>query len=63
MLEFLEGFEKRMQIVAIVESIVNRRNRNMEIEKLFKEKQFENVVLSVLVLLWIKLCRRTVNAI
>jgi hypothetical protein len=49
MLEFLEGFEKRMQIVAIVESIVNRRNRNMEIEKLFKEKQFENVVLSVLV--------------
>lgn len=49
MLEFLEGFEKRMQIVAIVESIVNRRNRNMEIEKLFKEKQFENVVFSVLV--------------
>lgn len=49
MLEFLEGFEKRMQIVAIVEAIVNRRNRNMEIEKLFKERQFENLVFSVLV--------------
>lgn len=49
MLRFLEGFEKRMQIVAIVESIVNRRNKNTEIEKLFKENQFENVVFSVLV--------------
>ena len=47
--EFLEGFEKRMQIIAIVESIVNRRNRNMEIEKLFSEKQFENLTFSVLV--------------
>lgn len=49
MLRFLEGFEKRMQIVAIVESIVNRRNKNTEIEKLFKENQFENIVFSVLV--------------
>ncbi|HYE12456.1 MAG TPA: hypothetical protein VEF53_20000, partial [Patescibacteria group bacterium] len=49
MYEFLDGFEKRMQIVAIVESIVNRRNRNMDIEKLFKEKQFDNLIFSVLV--------------
>ena len=33
--EFLEGFEKRMQIVAAVDSIVNRGNRRMDIERLF----------------------------
>ncbi len=48
-LEFLEGFEKRMQIVAAVDSIVNRGNRNMEIEKLFEPGQLDNIIFSVLV--------------
>lgn len=48
MYNFLEEFEKRMEIVGIVESIVNRKNRNMEIEKLFKEHDFLNLVFSVL---------------
>ena len=49
MFDFLEAFEKRMQIVAVVDSIVNRRNRNMELEKIFAQGQLENLVFSVLV--------------
>ena len=45
---FLDGFEKRMEIVGIVESIVNRKNRNMEIERLFDGNDFINLVFSVL---------------
>jgi hypothetical protein len=48
-LEFLEGFEKRMQILAAIDSIVNRFNRNMDIEKLFEHAQLDNIILSVLV--------------
>ena len=48
-LEFLAGFEKRMQIVAAVDSIVNRGNRNMEIEKLLEPGQLDNIIFSVLV--------------
>ena len=47
--DFLEGFEKRMQILAAIDSIVNRRNRNMEIENLFEYAQLDNIILSVLV--------------
>lgn len=47
--EFLEGFEKRMQILAAIDSIVSRRNRNMEIESLFEYAQLDNIILSVLV--------------
>lgn len=49
MFDFLEAFEKRMQIVAVVDSIVSRRNRNMELEKAFQQGQLENLVFSVLV--------------
>jgi hypothetical protein len=48
-LEFLEGFEKRMQILAAIDSIVNRLNRNMDIEKRFEPAQLDNIILSVLV--------------
>jgi hypothetical protein len=48
MYQYLEGFDKRMEIVGIVESIVNRKNRNMEIEKLFKGNDFINLIFSVL---------------
>jgi hypothetical protein len=47
--EFLNGFEKRMQLAAAVDSIINRRNKNMEIEKVFLPGQMENLILSALV--------------
>jgi hypothetical protein len=47
--DFLEGFEKRMQILAAIDSIVNRFNRNMDIEKRFESAQLDNIILSVLV--------------
>ncbi|OZM56439.1 hypothetical protein CIB95_11735 [Lottiidibacillus patelloidae] len=48
MFNFLEGFQRRMEIVGIVESIVNRKKRNMEIERLFNDNDFINLVFSVL---------------
>ena len=48
-LEFLEGFEKRMQIVAAIDSIVNRGNRKMDLEKLLETGQLDNIIFSVLV--------------
>jgi hypothetical protein len=48
-LELLSGFEKRMKIVAAIDSIVNRGNRSMDIEKLFEPGQLDNIILSVLV--------------
>ncbi|MGI6119530.1 MAG: hypothetical protein ACOYIB_02995 [Desulfosporosinus sp.] len=47
--EFLEGFEKRMRIVAAIDSIVNRGNRKMELERLFSFGQLDNLIFSVLV--------------
>lgn len=47
--DFLEGFEKRMQILAAIDSIVNRYNRNMDLEKLFERAQLDNIIFSVLV--------------
>lgn len=46
--DFLAGFDHRMEIVGVAESIINRRNRNMELEKLFKEQDMVNLVFSVL---------------
>lgn len=48
MYSFLDGFEKRMELVGIVESIVNRKNRNMDIERLFRDNDFMNLVFSIL---------------
>ena len=48
-LEFLEGFEQRMQLVAAIDSIINRLNRKMEFERLFEAGQLDNIILSVLV--------------
>ncbi|MFZ3132423.1 MAG: hypothetical protein WA125_15345 [Desulfosporosinus sp.] len=47
--EFLEGFEKRMRIVAAIDSIVNRGNRKMDLERLFGAGQLDNLIFSVLV--------------
>jgi len=48
-LELLEGFEQRMKLVAAIDSIINRGNRNMELERLFEPGQLDNIILSVLV--------------
>jgi len=48
-MEFLEDFEKRMQIVAAIDAIVNRGNRNMEIERMFEPGMLDNIIFSVLV--------------
>ncbi|HBW34764.1 hypothetical protein [Desulfosporosinus sp. BICA1-9] len=48
-LEFLDGFEQRMKLVAAIDSIINRGNRKMEFERLFEPGQLDNIILSVLV--------------
>ena len=48
MYNFLDGFEKRMETIGIVESVINRKNRNMELEKLFENNDFTNIVFTVL---------------
>lgn len=47
--DFLAGFEKRMAIIAAVDSIVNRTNRRMDLERLFSPGQLDNLIFSVLV--------------
>ena len=49
MLEILEGFPKRMEFIAIVDSITNRRNTSNQIEAMFSENKMENLILSVLI--------------
>ena len=49
MLEILEGFPKRMEFIAIVDSITNRKNKSEKMESLFEENQMENLILSTLV--------------
>ncbi|MEN6326352.1 MAG: hypothetical protein ABFD18_09120 [Syntrophomonas sp.] len=48
-IEFLDGFDKRMQILAAIDSIVNRSNRTMDIENLFERAHLDNIIFSVLV--------------
>lgn len=47
--DFLEGFNKRMQISAASDSVINRKNRNMDIENRFTQGDIENILFSVLV--------------
>ncbi|MFA5479182.1 MAG: hypothetical protein WC337_04095 [Candidatus Muiribacteriota bacterium] len=47
--DFLEGFEKRMQLVAAVDSIINRKNKTKAIEDKFETGEIENIIFSVLV--------------
>jgi len=49
MFDYLEGFEKRMQYVAVTESIVNRKNTNNEIEGWFEKDRLDNLFFSLLV--------------
>lgn len=49
MLDFLEGFEKRMQVVAVAASIVGRKNTNIEIEGWFEKDELDNLFFSLLV--------------
>ena len=49
MKDYLERFSKRMELVAVIDSITGRVNKNLEIERLFQEGELENILLSVLV--------------
>ena len=49
MLEILNGFSKRMEFIAIVDSITNRKGTTDKIENLFSENQMENLIISTLI--------------
>lgn len=49
MYEFLEGFHQRMQLMGVVDALINRRNRKAELENPIGDKEFENLIFSVLV--------------
>lgn len=48
MIEFLKDFEKRMEWIGIVESIVNRKGKNTQLESLFKENDLSNIIFALL---------------
>ena len=48
-LAFLEGLDRRMQFVAVVEAIVRRSGRDMDLERLFEPQELDSVILAVLV--------------
>jgi hypothetical protein len=47
--DFLNRFDKRMEFAAVSDSIMNRKNRNSELEQRFEECEMDNLLLSVLV--------------
>jgi hypothetical protein len=49
MKEFLDRFAKRMEFLAVADSIVGRINKNQEIERAFSPGELDNLLLSVLV--------------
>ncbi|MCT4507752.1 MAG: hypothetical protein N4A48_03185 [Tepidibacter sp.] len=48
MIDFLDKFEKRMEWIGVVDSIVNRRGKNTRLEAMFEENQLTNIIVSVL---------------
>jgi hypothetical protein len=49
MREYLERFSKRMELVAVVDSIVGRKNRKLETESQFSDGELDNILMSILV--------------
>lgn len=49
MFYFLERFQNRMEFSAVIDSIVNRRNKNSEIESKFESFEIDNILFSILV--------------
>lgn len=49
MFEFLEGFHQRMQLIGVVDALINRRNKKFELENPLGDREFENLIFSVLV--------------
>lgn len=49
MYDFLERFQNRMEFCAIIDSIVNRKNKNTAIEGMFEPCELDNLIVSVLV--------------
>ncbi len=48
MIDFLDKFEKRMEWIGVVDSIVNRRGRDTKIEGMFPGNDLTNIIVSVL---------------
>ncbi len=48
MIEFLDKFERRMEWIGVVDSIVNRKGRDTRLEGLFQGNDLTNVIVSVL---------------
>lgn len=48
MFEFLDKFHERMEMIAISDSILNRKGKNKEIEDLFQENELDNIIIAVL---------------
>ena len=61
MIEYLNGFSKRMEFTVAVDSIVNRVNRNQEIERLFMAGELDNIIMSVLVFIMEKTLTEELN--
>ncbi len=45
----LEGFDRRMQFLAMAVAIVRRTGRNMELERLFDDQEMDSLIMAVLV--------------
>lgn len=44
MIPYLDGFPKRMELVACIASVLCRKNRNREIENWFDENELDNII-------------------
>ena len=49
MISYLDGFPKRMELVACIASVLCRKNKNREIENWFDENELDNIIFSVLI--------------
>lgn len=49
MIEYLDGFSKRMELTACIASIIKRKNTNRELENLFADYEMDNIIFSVLI--------------
>lgn len=48
MMDFLDKFEKRMEWIGVVDSIVNRKGKDTKLEGIFQGNEMTNIIVSVL---------------
>lgn len=49
MIEVLAGFESRMKFVAAVKAVINRKNKDLDIESQFLDGEMDNIIIMVMV--------------